>query len=610
MAEKPNAPNLQIRNYGAPYTPNNTCPVPINKDRLSGNNRPLPTGSGPYIPTPPSTTKFLLFPPSASARGISLLKYGPSPCSNGSSSPQTSQSSYNTLHSSPQSAHRSVTPFNERRQRYQLQQRFYVSVVCIVLVFISYVFEGFAIGAAQRFASIRMQMKPHSKRENVKWLIPWVVYIVIQGGLLILCLKCGWEMRPAAKDFNRERREEGGKLMVRASCNEQNSERILLEEFREGRGNDVQQLVKTRESQDKSKGKDQEESPKDEEKLQHPGIHPAFLRWENLANRCSRGNEIKDEKNLPGVGSSSSLFCSPGNTKAKEENLIFPVSFPLEERHDEMAENPRAEAYSEWERERRRWSTGTKIAERHGLLGVEHLDICEDAELKTNSWAEAEQADLPHFTSQASLVLSVPGDGGKHDIRNNSQQPTTKPSGFGSEKSPYFTGNAYPILLTPSKRKPVASQDYGAPFIWNPSGSDGYVPLSPSGKTSANLLNRFPIRPLYPRTPSPLSTVTTVSSSPPAPISAIPRILHRTNSLPLAHQHHRSLVNLLSHKMSIRQGHGRQGRYSRASDLCTVNEMAPLRLSHDFDQTRGKGLGLEKWHICSQAAETGEPNEK
>ncbi|KAL8640558.1 MAG: hypothetical protein Q9226_008735, partial [Calogaya cf. arnoldii] len=112
----------------------------------------------------------------------------------------------------------SPTPVIRHQRR--LRNRFLVSAFLLFLIFALYVLDGFAIAAAQDYVHVRV-LSHNGKgglgrgKENEKWLVPWIIYIFLQGGLLL------W----AAWMVNFSRREAKSSAPANAEWKEDNNKR-------------------------------------------------------------------------------------------------------------------------------------------------------------------------------------------------------------------------------------------------------------------------------------------------------------------------------------------------------------------------------------------------
>ncbi|KAL8850789.1 MAG: hypothetical protein Q9221_004287 [Calogaya cf. arnoldii] len=111
----------------------------------------------------------------------------------------------------------SPTPVIRHQRR--LRKRFVVSASLLFVIFALYVLDGFAIAAAQDYVQVRV-LSHNGKgglgkgKENEKRLVPWIMYIFVQGGLLFWAAWMVNSSRRKAKSSahaNGERTEDNNK---------------------------------------------------------------------------------------------------------------------------------------------------------------------------------------------------------------------------------------------------------------------------------------------------------------------------------------------------------------------------------------------------------------
>ena len=95
-------------------------------------------------------------------------------------------------------------------QLHRLKRRSIVSAVLFSIVLALYILEGFAVLAAQNYAHARILLLPDGSggvgkgTENEKWMVPWAIYVLVQGGLVVYCAWLVWTMRCEEKQSDRE----------------------------------------------------------------------------------------------------------------------------------------------------------------------------------------------------------------------------------------------------------------------------------------------------------------------------------------------------------------------------------------------------------------------
>ncbi|KAI4251587.1 MAG: hypothetical protein L6R42_008326, partial [Xanthoria sp. 1 TBL-2021] len=191
-------------------------------------------------PTILSGPSNLFFPASESPKCLSFLE-PPSV----TSTPRKSYSrlpSNNPRKSSVPCLEIAPTPVVRYRR---LRKLFLVSAFLLFLVSALYVLEGFAIAAAQDYAHVRVLSHANGKgglgkgKENEKWLIPWSVYLVIEGGLMLwavwmvngsrrMARKSALDRDGRKEDDNKRPREDGsGDIELQDFGNDEEEETFL-----------------------------------------------------------------------------------------------------------------------------------------------------------------------------------------------------------------------------------------------------------------------------------------------------------------------------------------------------------------------------------------------
>ncbi|KAI4205037.1 MAG: hypothetical protein LQ350_000664 [Teloschistes chrysophthalmus] len=159
-----------------------------------------------------------------------------------------------------------------------MKHRCVISFILSVVVLLLYVLEGFSIVAAQRYANVRVLSRPNGNgglgqgKEDEKWLIPWAVYLLIQGGLVVLCVHTVWAMKRQVNELEAEWTKEKSNGIARSSNDGPKEDAfgdIELQPMKSGREED--RVVSNEgddsgmNSHDKGKGKERQVEDEDAE---------------------------------------------------------------------------------------------------------------------------------------------------------------------------------------------------------------------------------------------------------------------------------------------------------------------------------------------------------
>ncbi|KAL9012162.1 MAG: hypothetical protein Q9173_003059 [Seirophora scorigena] len=168
-------------------------------------------------------------------------------------------------------------------QRHRLEHRLLISAVLFGLVFAMYLLEGFSIAAAQRFAHARVLSQPNGKgglgegKEDERWLVPWTIYIFLQGAMVTGCAWMVWVIRRELRQSGRKWTSDKGKGVELGSVSPRSKRTEEEESFLldgEGEliiGNDAAKAGDQHEP--RGEEKEQEEEEPDWQSL---GFHPTF----------------------------------------------------------------------------------------------------------------------------------------------------------------------------------------------------------------------------------------------------------------------------------------------------------------------------------------------
>ncbi|KAL8800525.1 MAG: hypothetical protein Q9182_005125 [Xanthomendoza sp. 2 TL-2023] len=204
-----------------PTNPDPSTPQKSSTDSQENSTTPSTSKTTPNSTTTPwkpnlgyPTPSNLLCPASESPRSLSFLE----PTSV-SSTPRRSYPR-RPIDEPPKAtaAHAVDSPPASRLvQRRDLKRRFLLSAFCLVLVVGLYILEFFAVAAATAFAHVRVLSHAHGKgglgngKEDERWLLPWIVYLFVQGPLALASAWMVFRLWRKLKQFDRDFTNEKGK---------------------------------------------------------------------------------------------------------------------------------------------------------------------------------------------------------------------------------------------------------------------------------------------------------------------------------------------------------------------------------------------------------------
>ncbi|KAL8765319.1 MAG: hypothetical protein Q9194_006604, partial [Teloschistes cf. exilis] len=316
-------------------------------------------------------------------------------------------------HAQPKAEEPSPASYGLRHRR--LKHRCVLSAILSVVVLLLYVLEGFTIVAAQHYANVRVLSQPNGSgglgqgKEDEKWLIPWAVYLLIQGGLVVLCVHTVWAMKRQVNDLEAKWTKEKSKEAARSSKDGPKEDAfgdIELQPIKSGREEDRLMSIDGDDSgkngHDKDKGKERQvedddaeepdwetlgfrpthefsQSPREADSLDPP--NPPF------ANTHLHTDTTWEDCNPFGEGSSndSRWSSSPGSGRRVRPSPL-PVSF--------LPDNPRESQNVYLHTNCQDWGLRSDKDERgkgnQEALAVSSSERTAAAE-RRNSWAEEEE---------------------------------------------------------------------------------------------------------------------------------------------------------------------------------------------------------------------------
>ncbi|KAL8711256.1 MAG: hypothetical protein Q9225_007159, partial [Loekoesia sp. 1 TL-2023] len=403
----------------SPRTPRNSLATRVGSPRTPPKSNPTPQSTGTTKEDSPGNDHALSRLPSAfeSPKRLSFLE--PSSLS---SSPRKKayvrlspgKPRNKTVIDSPVTSH--------AVQRRRLKRRFLISAILLGLIFAMYVLEGFTIAAAQGYAHARVLSQANGKgglgngKEDERWLIPWVIYVFLQGGLVLGCAWMVWGMKQEVKLLDQKWRSEKGKGVkksddvvaqntdLQTTMTEGETEHFLpktedvFEEGREGHG----------QTEDDETKEGEEEEPE----WQSLGYHPTFDSLDtpttltDLPNTKATSSSSQDlhtatsNPNPLGEGSSQGSYYSVGyNPSTTPPASSFPISFLPDKVGSWWAERSHAETELQRQDSRsKRWGWESENDEptkedRIALLREELLGKACDTE-RRNSWAQDAEEEI------------------------------------------------------------------------------------------------------------------------------------------------------------------------------------------------------------------------
>ncbi|KAL8725368.1 MAG: hypothetical protein Q9166_007384 [cf. Caloplaca sp. 2 TL-2023] len=421
-------------------------------------------------------------------------------------------------------------------QRRRLKQRFLVSVILCSLVFALYVLEGFAIAAAQKYAHVRVLSQANGKdglgegKEDEKWLIPWIVYVILQGGMVLGSVWMVHGLRRKLKQLDRGWTTEKGKGV------EQPGEQVTGDIELQTLGAEEERYTFLLTEQDgpedpfwdENNGKGKAAVSNEEKEWISLGFHPIFDSIEKPSSSNLPDSDVVSALqqatyliNPNGEGSSSGPSYSAGSKfEARSDEQDISISFVPK------TANRRATERSKPDIELLRRSSDKRQLrsddEMGGLAKGDRMALLREELMgppligdHRNSWEQ--DNDEEEKISKRSKLHN--GKGKEKEKENDAQTPKfDAPTGIDLDVEYKFTdGLAYPLLpLRNRKRKSTSTvsapinpnnNDIACPFpipIISPSSRQtppltptphhqNHRPfLTPSGKTPANILSRFP----------------------------------------------------------------------------------------------------------------------
>ncbi|KAL8825589.1 MAG: hypothetical protein Q9170_007733, partial [Blastenia crenularia] len=219
-------------------------------------------------------------------------------------------------------------------QRGRLKRRCLVSAILLGLIVGMYVLEGFAIAAAQTYAHARVLSRPSGKggvgagKEDERWLIPWVIYVVLEGGLVVACAWMVFTMRRQIRLLDQKRVDEKGKGVDKPG-NSRFREADLPADQTEGETDGFlpRTKIKVGEGHPADEGieeqEDNEELKEEEPEWQTLRYHPTFDSSHSSMSASSQPPRCSTSKADPnGESSTHGFYYSPGRSTLTQ----FPIS--------------------------------------------------------------------------------------------------------------------------------------------------------------------------------------------------------------------------------------------------------------------------------------------
>ncbi|KAI4166633.1 MAG: hypothetical protein LQ343_007888 [Gyalolechia ehrenbergii] len=364
-------------------------------------------------------------------------------------------------------------------QRRRLKRRFLVSTVLLGFVLAMYVLEGLAIAAAQSYAHVRVLSKVSGKgglgvgKEDERWLIPWVIYVFLQGGLVVGCIWMVWGIKREMKLSNQKWTHGKGKGIRKstATAERKNEPQATKAERETDMFLPKAGVLSAQARQERENTEDNEEEGVDVPQSRITGYHPIFSSFEPLAvSDLPRTNPTSASSqpfnftlralNPHGEGSSRGSYHSLGSNK----------SFPIPNPSLPIARLP--EKVGSWWTERSHAETKLQQPDsnldRWGWVSENKGQNREEQELRgqtngeerRNSWAQDEVEELERVGGKDK------GKGRQKDgdldagIELKTYVPRELFTGVNLDKQYHFTdGLAYPLLPISPRRPKNATDD-------------------------------------------------------------------------------------------------------------------------------------------------------
>ncbi|KAL9593131.1 MAG: hypothetical protein Q9179_006083, partial [Wetmoreana sp. 5 TL-2023] len=370
----------------------------------------------------------------------------------------------------------------------RLKRRLLVSGILFGLILALYVLEGFTIAAAQSFAHVRSLIHaedighPVKGEEDEKWLMPWGIYILLQGGLVVLSACMIWAMGRELKQLDQGCTKEKGKCVKRSddkTSGESAPGEIELQTI--NAEDERSRLLPVNEDDPEGTALDKGEASGDEvqDEVKEPN-------WEALGFRpTSNFHSTLPSAPLTGKPNPASPIIQPYNGTTIEPNPfgegpsngapfvpdyrsqspMYPSSPPVpllpETTQQWLTERSHAEV--KLQRQISKTKRNGKVSENdapsredHVVLLGEQLMANTSAD-RRNSWAQEEEHKI------VMVDESLKGKGKeKEEVKRYEEQHERSapdlPSGIELDREYRFIdGLPYPLLLIPSRRRGAAS---------------------------------------------------------------------------------------------------------------------------------------------------------
>ncbi|KAL8710714.1 MAG: hypothetical protein Q9220_004732 [cf. Caloplaca sp. 1 TL-2023] len=432
-----------------------------------------------------------------------------------------------------------VLPLSSLQERRQLRGRVLASAIFLIIILASFIIEGFTIAAAQGYAHTKVLVHPDGKgglgrgKEDERWLIPWVVYIFLQGGMALTCIGMVWNMRCELKNFDLDRKEGNSKHTTKSSHDAPRD--VELQAF--NTPNETDRFLSDREddardiTESKGKGKEVNVDEEDEKVIDWKtlGYHPSFITNEvpvssarfAKPNRTSSPERMGQDPAYHGNGEGSSrhpAFAHDSNPHPSEpEALAAPLSFPSAKTSQWWTERSQAEMELQKRSARANEQEASTAEEnRSALLREELMGPPPKTPSNHNSWAQAEDEHATNPKGKettAAIDRQQPPPPYQPSSFSSSSSIPDLPTGIDLNTDYHFTdGLAYPLLPLPpsSRRKPQPPHE-------------PHYPPPPPHHPQQQAQPHFSTPPPTPTTPSLRPTlISTTTSAAPKPHPRIP----------------------------------------------------------------------------------------
>ncbi|KAL9601941.1 MAG: hypothetical protein Q9219_002165 [cf. Caloplaca sp. 3 TL-2023] len=429
--------------------------------------------------------------------------------------PSTSRkTTYSRLSSGnrPEKSNVELCATSHAARRRRLRRHFLVSMVLLGLILAMYLLEGFAIAAAQRYAHVRLLSKTNGKgglgsgKEDERWLIPWIIYIFLQGGAVIGCARMVVAMRRKVKLLDQQAMHENGKG-VRTSNDDTESqgpdsrntnpegetEHSLLSN---GNVFDDSCQEQSTTGDDEPEANDQGDEPESQAPDNQPALKSSKARA-TLPGTSSSSQSPRCTESDPkphGEALSSGSFYFPGSYTSTAHAATLPITFLPEKIGSWWTEGSQAPS------ERQRKGSKSKVwswespeqkndDDEDPTNETQTALLREEGSSAKNSWAQDRDREEAIDDEPEATAGRNKGKGKEEEeIELTKPVPREYLTGIDLGKEYHFSdGLAYPLLPTRRSAKSITSAPAAADDYYDNNGND-----HDGGRLASPFSIRFP----------------------------------------------------------------------------------------------------------------------